>query len=237
MTRLDRSDAQLDAEAEARRHHLTPPRPEHGFDDPDAYDPPAFAPSPPPKGLAVEPRKDGYGLHWLILDLRRALAAETVSRLHAQAASGQGDPLGDRSDTDQGGIGVPFSNAFHRWLGTSRGPSKVQQWDRGPDPMIRPAMASILAESDRCHALHTSHARPGFARSLCSQLLFEVGVLGQEPEDLAWLHELPLEQVKHMLHAALKHARLNRIDAEARAMRSMEPMPVPERRPFRAGAA
>lgn len=193
MTRIEKSDAQLDAEAEAPQ----------------------------------------LGLRWLIVDLRRAMRNETPERLHNEHTSKTpGDELDAKGWTaypDEGGVGLPFSARMHRYLGTNSGRSSKHPWDLGPNPMFRPAMASIVDTSEWCHARHTSHQIPGSTRSLCAQLIFEVGYLGQEPEDVAWLHDLPLEQTESMLVGALRHARTKRIDDEQRLSR--EPgseTPLPE---------
>jgi hypothetical protein len=184
--------------------------------------------------LDAEATAPDASLSWLIRDLRYALWLETPPlNLHQRGASGLGgelDAKGWSVDTDEGGIGVPFSNRFHRWLGTNH------RWDH-PSPAVRPAMASIIESSEHCHARHTSHGRPGFSRSLCGQLVYEACYLGQEPDDLAWLHSLPLEQVERMLTDALRHARSWRMDLEARYARSPESDPLPERRPIRPAAA
>ena len=201
MTRIDKSEAQLDAEADAR----------------DA------------------------GLRWYIIDLRRALLAETPSRVHQQhtskTADDEIDAKGWTAYPDEGGIGLPFSSAMHRYLRTNAGRSGKHRWDLGPDPRARPAMASIQEVSEWCHPRHTSHLRPGFARSLCAQMVFEVAYIGQEPEDVAWAKDMELEQVEKMLLAALRHAYLWREDITARLSR--EPgteTPLPERHPYRPAA-
>ena len=201
MTRIDKSDAQLDAEA--------------------------TAPEIP--------------LRWLIIDLRRALQMETPERIHQQHTSktpdDELDAKGWAAFPDEGGVGLPFSSRMHRYLRTNAGPSPKHPWDRGPDARVRPAMASIVEVSGWCHARHTSHQLPGSTRSLCSQMVFEVAYLGQEPDFVAWRLDLPLEQVEEMLHAALRKAREWRIDAETKLSREPGTVePLPERRPFRPAA-
>lgn len=204
MTVLRKSDAQLDAEAEA---------------------------------LIL--RGGIIDLRWLIIDLRRAFlyGDDVPDRIHQRYTSKSPDDEVDAKgwpmDTDEGGVGLPFSAKMHRYLRTNAGRSSSHQWDTGPDPRMRPAMASIADYSERCHARHTSHVRPGYSRSLCAEMLFQVGYLGQEPDDLAWLHGLPLEQVEKMLAEGLRHAREWRIDAEQRLSRQPGTIaPMPERRPM-----
>jgi hypothetical protein len=201
MTR-EKSEAQLDAEAEAR----------------DA------------------------GLRWYIVDLRRALAAETPARVHQQHTSksvdDEVDERGWPKDADEGGLGLPFAAQMHRYLRTNAGRSDKHGWDLGPDPRVRPAMASIQETSEWCAPRHTSHLRPLQTRTLCGQLVFEVAYLGQEPSDVAWIHDLDLEDTEDMLLKALRHAYQWRIDAEQRFRpRDLgESDPLPERRPFRPAA-
>lgn len=190
--------------------------------------------------LDAEAAARELGLRWLIVDLRRALMMETPDRLHQQHTSKTpGDELDERGwprDADEGGVGLPFSARLHRYLRTNASRA-TKHWDLGPDPRIRPAFASIVEISEWCAPRHTSHLRPYQTRTLCSQLAFQVGYLGQEPEDVAWLHDLEQPQVERMLVEALRHARLWRIDIEQRLSR--EPgieAPLPERRPYRPAA-
>jgi hypothetical protein len=198
MTRIEKSDAQLDAEA---------------------------------VGMALRP---------LILELRRAFWYEIRSGLHQrQTSTSLGDELdakGWPKDTDEGGVGPPYSAWMHRYLRSNAGPSR-KGWDRGPDPRVRPAMESVYVASEWCHAVHDSHKRPGYSLSLCGTLLFQVAYIGQEPEDLVWHFDLPLPDVEKLLLHALRRARNHRIDSEARLSR--EPgneAPLPERRPYKPAA-
>lgn len=98
-------------------------------------------------------------------------------------------------------------------------------------------MASIYDASERCHARHLNHQRPGYSLSLCATMMEQVGNWGQEPEDLAWHFELPLARVEKMLLETLRHAYSWRVDIETRLSR--EPgneEPLPERRPYRPAA-
>ncbi len=163
---------------------------------------------------------------------------DVPERIHQRYTSkSPGDELDAKGwpmDSDEGGVGLPFSAKMHRFLRTNAGRASTHQWDTGPDPRMRPAMASIQEMSERCHINHTSHARPGETRSLCAQMLFQVGYLGQEPDDLAWIHGLSLEQVERMLSGALRYARNWRIDAEQRLSRQPGTIaPLPERHGIR----
>ncbi len=141
-------------------------------------------------------------LHQQVVELRRILAGETPSRLHTQR-------LTDTDHPDEGGIGLPFTEHFHRYLG---------HWSHWGGSRL--GMLSIMEISDWCHARHTSHAIPGSSRSLCAQLVYEACYLGQEPYNLAWLHAMELEQVERMLISALSHATEWR---EGREQRPREP--------------
>ncbi len=191
--------------------------------------------------LDAEASAPEYGLRWLIIDLRRAFmyGDDVPDRIHqrytSKAPDDEVDAKGWPMDTDEGGVGLPFSAKMHRYLRTNAGRSSSHQWDTGPDPRSRPAMASIQDLSERCHARHFSHSRPGKVRSLCAEMLFQVGYLGQEPEDLAWLHGLPLDRVEKMLTDGLRHARSWRIDTEQRLSRQPGTLaPLPERHGMRA---
>jgi hypothetical protein len=177
--------------------------------------------------LDAEAAGQGYSLRWFIIDLRRAFRYEVPDCLHEQHTSkSPGDELDARGwpkDADEGGVGLPFSRKMHRYLRTN-----APRWDRGPDPQVRPAMASVQRVSEWCHTVHTSHLRPGSTRSLCAEMLFQVGYLGQEPEDMAWLHGLEPQRVDRLLLGALRKAHEWRYDSEQRLSRmpgTEEPMP------------
>jgi hypothetical protein len=184
--------------------------------------------------LDAEAAGQGYSLRWLIIDLRRAFRYEVPDRIHEQHTSkSPGDELDARGwpkDADEGGVGLPFSRKMHRYLRTNAS-RETKDWDMGPDPHVRPAMASIQRVNEWCPSLHTSHQRPGFTRSLCAELVFQAGYLGQEPEDLAWIHGLEVEQVEKMLLTALRKAYEWRYDSEQRLSRIPGTAePIPERR-------
>lgn len=176
----------------------------------------------------------------LILELRRAFHYEIQPGLHQRQTSTSLDELDARGwpkDTDEGGVGPPFSGWLHRYLRTGAGPSSKKVWDRGPDPRVRPAMESIYVASEWCHSVHTDHQRPGYTLSLCGEMLSQCARFGQEPADLAWHFDLDVADVEKMLLHALRRARTHRIDSEARLSR--EPgseAPLPERRPYRPAA-
>jgi hypothetical protein len=92
-------------------------------------------------------------------------------------------------------------------------------------------MSSIIEISEACSARHPTHRRPLFTRSLCSELAFQVGYLGQTVDDIAWLHSMSRAQVEGLLTWALRHAELWRIERFMRLTR--EPghtSPTPERK-------
>lgn len=189
-----------------------------------------------PEQLDAEAAARDLGLRWYIVDLRRAFRMEIPGRLHqqhtSQSTSDELDDKGWAAYPDEGGVGLPFSAAMHRYLRSSS-----HRWDRGPDAATRPASASVQEVSEWCHARHTTHLRPGYTLSLCGEMVSQAGRLGQEPEDLAWHFGLPLEQVERMLLEALRHAYRWRNNEEQRLSR--EPgneQPMPERRPFRPAA-
>lgn len=136
-------------------------------------------------------------LQSMILDLRAAIRSEIPDRLHTSHTPKllNDDGTTDRNNADEGGIGLPLTSKMHRFIG------HWSHWGQS-----RLGTLSIMEVSDHCNARHTDHRIPGSTRSLCAQMLHEVGMLGQEPQDVAWIHALPLEQVERMLTRALRHA-------------------------------
>jgi hypothetical protein len=149
----------------------------------------------------------------LIQDLRDELRAETPMRLHARAVPvlRDHDGITDRRNADEGGTGLPFSAAFHRYL------AHPDAWGTS-----RLGMSSILEISSWCAGEHPDHRRPLFTRTVCADLAFQVGYLGQSVEDVVWLTGLSRPQVEGMLHKALgfaavwRHRRLHAAMREAR---------------------
>jgi hypothetical protein len=178
-------------------------------------------------------------LDCLIRRLRDELRAETPMRLHARGVGGQRSTKRGSEEDDGSGprstggtwqptigpgygtqVGLPFTPAMERYLGHPDG------WG-----LARLGMSSIIEVSEWCSPRHPTHRRPLFTRSLCSELAFQAGYLGQEPSDIAWLHDLPIEVVSGLLIAALRHAETWRVERFMRLTR--EPghtAPVPERR-------
>ena len=161
-------------------------------------------------------------LEVLIQELRDEIRDETPLRIHARAVPilRDFDGVTDRRNADEGGTGLPFSAAMHRYLGHPDG------WGT-----TRLGMASILEVSEACASRHPTHRRPLFQRTVCSQLLFEIGYLGQSIEDSAWLHGLQRIQVEGLLRWALPHAAAWRRERFIRLTR--EPgheTPLPERK-------
>ena len=162
-----------------------------------------------------------------IARLRKVLADEapTQPTVHSSVTLREedGTPV-----VDEPGIGRPLSARMHRYIG------HPDHWGAS-----RLGMASILEVSDRCAARHPSHRIPGRSRSLCAQLLFEVGYLGQDIEDVAWLHGFSIEQAERMLLASLRHAEQWREERERSPRLEADfdgPEPVPYQ-PLRRPAA
>ena len=167
-------------------------------------------------------------LEALIQQLRDEIRAETPLRLHARAVPVLRDYDGvtDRRNADEGGTGLPFSAAMHRYLS-------------GPDSwgLSRLGMLSIIEISERCSARHPDHRRPMFTRSLCGQLAFQAAYLGLELDDIVWVTGLSMEQVTGMLEWGLRHAREWRAAKFAQWTKVPgEAAPFPERRPIRPAA-
>jgi hypothetical protein len=178
-------------------------------------------------------------LDCLIRRLRDELRAETPMKLHARGVGGQRSTKRASEEDDGSGprttggtwqptvgpgygtqVGLPFTPAMERYLGHPDG------WG-----LARLGMSSIIEVSEWCSPRHPTHRRPLFTRSLCSELAFQVGYLGQTVADVAWLYDLPIEVVSGLLTAALRHAELWRVERFMRLTR--EPgheTPLPERR-------
>ena len=162
-------------------------------------------------------------LEELIRELRMELRDEVPLKMtqHATPVLRDWEGIPDSKDPDEGGVGPPFTAAFHRYLS-------------GPDSWgtSRLAMLSIIEVSDWCAARHPVHRRPMFTRTLCAQLTFEAAYLGQELRDLWWLHpDLSPSQIAGMLEAALSHAAEWRADKFARWTKVPgAEEPLPERR-------
>lgn len=158
-----------------------------------------------------------------LMRLRMLLHSETPSAInqHATPILRDWDGVVSSRDPDEGGVGMPLTAAMHRYLS-------------GPDAwgLSRLGMLSIIEVSDACASRHPSHRRPMFTRTICGQLVFEVAYLGQEPEDLSWLHpDMTPAKIDGLLRWGLTHAEEWRRDAFARWTK--EPgadQPMPERR-------
>lgn len=136
-------------------------------------------------------------LQAMVLNLRASLRSEVPSRLHTGHVPKLTDDDGttDRANADEGGVGLPFTAQMHRYIG------HWSHWGAS-----RLGTSSVHHVADWCKRLHVTHESEGYGQALCSQMLWEVGRLGQEPQDLAWRHGLPLEQVERMLKNALREA-------------------------------
>jgi hypothetical protein len=162
-------------------------------------------------------------LDCLIRRLRDELRAETPMKLHARAVPvlRDYDGIPTTAYPDEGGTGLPFSAAMHRYLG------HPDSWGTS-----RMGMSSIIEVSDACASRHPQHRRPLFTRTVCGQLVFEVAYLGQSVDDVAWLHGLEKVQVEGMLRWALKHAaqwRLNQFYRLTKVPGTEQPYPERDR--------
>ena len=158
-------------------------------------------------------------LDCLLMRLRMLLHAEAPTQLNTHAAPilRDFDGVVDRRYPDEGGVGPPFTAAFHRYLS-------------GPDSwgLSRLGMLSIIEVSEACASRHPNHRRPMFTRSLCGEFAFNAAYLGQSIEDIVWLTGLSTEQVTGMLTWGLAHAEEWRADKFARWTKvpgAEEPLP------------
>lgn len=143
-----------------------------------------------------------------IAELRREYIGETPIRLHGRGAPAQGKDPAQWEDGDEGGIGVPFSAAMLKLLGH-------RDW-YGSSFLAR---ESLLEVSDWCNARHPNHRRPGYSLPVCGLLLHLAVRLGQEPQDIVWLTQMPLYSVDSLLRHALEHAGAWMHEARHRATR------------------
>lgn len=162
----------------------------------------------------------------LLLRLRMVLRSEAPTQLHTHAAPVLRDHEGiAERETDEGGIGPPFTAGWHRYLS-------------GPDAwgVTRLGMLSIIAVSDWCAGAHPHHRRAMFERTVCGQLTFEAAYLGMEVSDLVWMHKRPTPgmpalseaQISGMLATGLSKAEEWRADKFSRWTKvpgDEEPMP------------
>ncbi len=163
-----------------------------------------------------------------LVRLRLLLHSEAPSQINTHAAPVLRDFEGiPERQTDEGGIGLPFTASFHRYLA-------------GPDHwgLTRLGMLSIIEVSEACASKHPVHRRPMFTRTVCAQLIFEAAYLGQSVIDLVWLHpELTYPQIHGQLDWGLRHAESWRETMFARWSKVPgEEEPMPERRPVRPAA-
>ncbi len=166
MTRIEKSDAQLDAEAVARRRNLELPSHDHGFDDPDAYDVPGFHPSSKP-----DPAPDPVGLERAIL-LHRGMHRDDsyIDRMVARQPPTTRDPnTGEIKSHEAAAIGMNMSARLYRYV-EAPGPSEFP-W--------RSAFMRLRYECRRNHPYHTGPTVPYWRGSLCQELVRLV-VIGPE---------------------------------------------------------
>ena len=142
----------------------------------------------------------------LITEARAELRAETPVQIHTHHAPKLLDADGVTThDSDEGGIGLPFTAQFHRLLALRERFS--------PDFLMR---ESLLEVQDWCRAKHPEHEIPD-AKPLCAVIVYAVVVGGLEPDHYATVNRWRPEVVNGLLLAALKHADAWRIEQRARA--------------------
>jgi hypothetical protein len=166
MSRYEKSDAQLDAEAEARRRGLGPPKHDHGFDDPNAYDVPAFASSSKP-----EPAPDPVGLARLV-EFHRTLRRDElrIDRMVARQPPSSRDPsTGVVHQHEAAAIGMNMSARLYRFVESA--PPMEFPWHA--------ALSSLRVECRRKHPQHRSSDRPYWRGALCHQAVKLVVVGGE----------------------------------------------------------
>jgi hypothetical protein len=159
-------------------------------------------------------------LDCLIRRLRDELRAETPMRLHARGVGGQRSTKRGSEEDDGSGprstggtwqptvgpgygtrVGLPFTPAMERYL------NHPDHWGTS-----RLGMSSIIEVSEACAARHPHHRRPLFTRSLCGDLVFKAGYLGQSVDDIAWITGFSREKVMGLLTWGLRHAAQWRTD-------------------------
>src|SRR5256885_14089582 len=101
-----------------------------------------------------------------IARLRKALADEapTQPTVHSSVTLKEEDGT---TVVDEPGIGRPLSARMHRYIG------HYSHWG-----LSRLGMTSIRKAGENCMDRHPIHQPNEHGRSLCAQLLFEVGYLG-----------------------------------------------------------
>lgn len=166
MTRYEKSDAQLDAEAEARRRGLEPPRHDHGFDDPDAHEPPAFRSSPKP-----DPAPDPVGLARAIRLHQQMMRDDprSIDRMVSRQPPTTRDPkTGEVSQHDATETGMNMNARLYRYVEAP-----------GPEFPWRSAFLRLRAQCRRNHPFHTGATVPYWRGSLCQELV-KLVIIGPE---------------------------------------------------------
>lgn len=163
-----------------------------GLDDPDSFAPPSFKATPrprqaPPPGLLTE----------LISVARAELQAETPVRLHTSHAPKLTDADGSAThDTDEGGVGLPFTGAFHRLLSIRERPRQTEYLMRG----------SFDAVGDWCLKDHPNHDLTGLRLPVCKVILLCAVRSGLDTHRIALLMALPEPEVRSILIRTLQYA-------------------------------
>jgi len=128
----------------------------------------------------------------LLASARDELAAETPIRIHTSHAPKLTDADGSAThDTDEGGVGLPFTGAFHRILSIRERPRQTEYLMRG----------SLLEVADWCLRQHPTHEE-----ALCGRIVMKAVRSGWDTLDIAYLVAYPEPVVRSMLINALQHA-------------------------------
>jgi hypothetical protein len=143
-------------------------------------------------------------LHILLTDARAALDAETPTALHTHHAPKLVDADGATSHyPDEGGVGLPFTAAFHRLLAYGERP-------RQPDTAVRYSLSREVV--DYCSSTHPEHVPPDGGKPLCAQLVYLAVWVHDEfgdnlsPDSISAITGRPPAQIRTLLIGALTHA-------------------------------
>jgi hypothetical protein len=128
----------------------------------------------------------------LLAAARHELDAETPGRLHTSHAPKLTDADGAVShDSDEGGIGLPFTGAFHRLLSIRERPRQTEYLMRG----------SLDEVADWCLREHPTHDD-----ALCGRIIVRAVRWEWTTVEISLLVAYPEPQVRSMLIGALGHA-------------------------------
>ncbi len=126
----------------------------------------------------------------LLAAARYELDAETPLAINTEHASKTEDAEG-RIDVDEGGIGLPFTEKFHRLLGIRSHPRQTEYLMRG----------SLDEVTDWCLREHPTHDD-----ALCGRIIVRAVRWDWTTVEISLLVAYPEPQVRSMLIGALGHA-------------------------------